>query len=233
MRYRLLKIHHDETGKFIERPNRFLGIVDTGNEVVKVHIRDPGRLEELLYEGNDVRIARASGKKRKTAWDLIAARYDDSWVLVNSGFHRDIAEKILHEPKLNPIGITEGWEAEKVLGRSRIDFFNSGEGRNIWLEVKGCTLAIDGKALFPDAPTLRGTKHLMELTELVDRGERAVVFILVFRDDAHSFAPFEGRDPDFARAFREAVEVGVKVYPIRLSYEDGHIYYRDMLKISH
>ncbi|MFO8109875.1 MAG: DNA/RNA nuclease SfsA [Thermoplasmata archaeon] len=221
----------DAEGAFVERKNRFLGIVDIHDKNSKVHVRDPGRLEELLYPGNRVLLAKAADPNRKTAWDLIAARYEDEWVLVNSGFHPQIARWVLENEKIDPFGITDGWQGEKTLGNSRIDFFTETEVCELWVEVKGCTLAMGGKALFPDAPTTRGTRHVRELIKIVEKGHRAGLLILVFRSGAKCFSPYQERDPDFAASFREAVDAGVEVRPICFSYENGGLYYKGRLNV--
>ncbi len=228
---KILEIPHHSEGIFLERKNRFLGIVDIDGKTEKVHVRDPGRLEELLYPGNKVLLGKADNPARKTSWDLIAARFQEEWVLVNSGFHPQIARFVLENEKINPFGITDGWQGEKALGKSRIDFFTETEEGELWVEVKGCTLAIDGKALFPDAPTTRGTRHVRELISAVEKGHRAGLLILVFRSTAKCFSPYEERDPDFAAAFREAIDKGVEVHPLGFTYEDGDIYYRGKLTV--
>ncbi|NPA75034.1 MAG: DNA/RNA nuclease SfsA [Euryarchaeota archaeon] len=208
---------------FLERKNRFLGVVEGG---IKVHVHDPGRLEELLYPGNEVLILHTPGKHRKTEWDLIAARApeDGSWVLVHSGYHRRISERILEkmfsEADINP---------EVRLGESRIDFMIRGNG-DIAVEVKGCTLARNEIALFPDAPTTRGTRHVHELIQFKKAGNEAMLLILIFRN-ARCFAPNSDTDPKFADAFRAAVNVGVRVAPVRLVYSPPGVYFVEELPL--
>jgi len=93
------------------------------------------------------------------------------------------------------------------------------------VETKGCTLAVDGVALFPDAPTTRGTRHVRELTEAKKKGDSAALLILIFRPDAEIFVPKADTDPDFARAFFAARERGVKIFPLVFEYKNGTIYY--------
>lgn len=227
---KVFDIPYDKECIFQERKNRFLGIVDIEGKNEEVHVRDPGRLEELLFTGNKVLLAKADDPNRKTSWDLIAAEYEDNWILVNSGFHPRIARWVLENDKVNPFGMTDGWRGEKKLGKSRIDFYNEREGE-LWVEVKGCTLAMDGKALFPDAPTTRGTRHVRELINAIEKGKRAGLLILVFRSDAECFSPYEERDPDFTAAFREAMEVGVEVHPLKLIYQETSLFYKGEIPI--
>ena len=234
MREKLMDITHDEEAIFLSRENRFLGRVklkSTG-EIHDVHVRDPGRLEEILYQGNEVLIRKADNPNRKTGYDLIAGKVKDNWILVNSGFHRQITEIILEDEMLSPFCKIDSYTAEQQLGKSRIDFLLEKHGEKIWLEVKGCTLAIDGTALFPDAPTTRGKRHIEELISAEENGDRAALIFLIFRPDAECFRPYEKRDPDFSRTFWKAVEEGVDVYAVQLEYENGALYYKGQIPVK-
>ncbi|MFW5953276.1 MAG: DNA/RNA nuclease SfsA, partial [Candidatus Natronoplasma sp.] len=142
----LIHIPHDARGVFKTRKNRFLGEVEIfeTNSVEDVHIRDPGRLGEILYSGNEVLLEKAQSEDRKTNWTLLAGKMKNQWIFVNSGYHRSIAEKILDDPDISPFEELIDYEAEKRLGNSRIDFLLEKEEEKIWVEVKGCTLARDG-----------------------------------------------------------------------------------------
>jgi sugar fermentation stimulation protein A len=225
----LLDVPVDAEGVLVERPNRFLALVDIDTDrgtlpSERVHVHDPGRLHELLYPGNRLLVRRAISEKRSTAWDVIAARYGEEWVLVHSGLHRALAERIIGDMALSPFGPIADVHPEVTVGRHRLDFrITRPDGSVLWLEVKGCTLAEDGVALFPDAPTVRGRKHLEILMGLADRGDSAAVMVLVFRPDARSFAPKADTDPAFAETFYRALDAGVKVVPIVLGYRGGTI----------
>lgn len=239
MKGHILDIPWDKVGTFLSRPNRFLGIVEldreNGSEVgeqdakladkrqVKVHIHDPGRLKELLYPGNRVLVRYVPGRTRKTEWTLIAARWDDNWILVNSGFHSRIARRILENSSISPLGKINDIRSEVKLGHSRIDFMaKDGDGHDLAIEVKGCTLTENGTALFPDAPTERGRRHLETLMEFA-KTEHSALLILVFRKESKCFSPNRATDPEFARVFNQAREQGVQVHPVVLSYENSTI----------
>jgi sugar fermentation stimulation protein A len=228
----VMEIPYDAKATFISRPNRFLGIVDittpkkNRRKNEKVHVHDPGRLKELLYAGNKVLLRRAKGTGRKTKWDLIAAMYDKIWILVHSGFHREIAEWVLGNKKVSPFKNVKEIKPEAKFGKSRLDFLLTKKNKKkVWVEVKGCTLAVDGVALFPDAPTIRGTRHVRHLIEAKKKGDEAAIIILVFRGDAKCFAPYAETDPEFAKTFFGALEVGVEVHPLKFSYKDKVISY--------
>ncbi len=222
-------------GIFHKRLNRFVGLIDIiwpfTEKEVKIHIHDSGRLAELLYDGNEVLIRRPeSTENRKTGWDLVAARYGSQWVLTNSGLHRSIAEWLFKNGI--PFGKLKEILPEVKSGDSRLDFLLvDSENRKIWVEVKGCTLSINGKATFPDAPTSRGRKHVEELIELRKSGERAAIVFLVMRKDSLCFSPNITTDPEFAEVFYRAVDSGVEIYPLLFEFDPPHLFFKKQLPI--
>jgi len=234
---KVIDIGSDTAGLFVSRENRFLGIVDIGTandeEMVLVHIHDPGRLEEILYPGNKVLLRKASGNDdRKTSWDLLAGFVDSDWILVNSSFHRQISQWALERGILP---FTHGYDSirpETMLGKSRIDFLLEGDSGRMWVEVKGCTLLAGETALFPDAPTARGTRHLRELIDAVETGDRAALIILVFAPGAREFSPNAQMDIKFTKAFWDAVEIGVDVYPLLFYLRSGELFYEAILPLK-
>jgi sugar fermentation stimulation protein A len=106
------------------------------------------------------------------------------------------------------------------------------DGVEVFVEVKGCTLAIDGIALFPDAPTKRGTRHVQTLMDLRSEGFDIALIILVFRHDSKCFAPNKRTDPVFAETLSTAIQnFGLKVYPILLEYDGKNIYYNKSIPL--
>lgn len=182
-------------------------------------------MEEILYPSNSVLLSHEESPKRTTNWDLLAGKVSNHWILVNSGYHRAIAEYILKNEDIGPFEKVKQYSAEQQLGRSRIDFLLQKDEERIWVEEKGCTLAENGVALFPDAPTARGTRHVEELMHAVATGDSAALMILVFRPDSRCFSPYKTRDPDFAEAFHNAVDARVAVYPLVFSYRQGTLYF--------
>ena len=209
-----MEVGWDAEATFLLRPNRFTGIVDMEGEKEIVHIHDPGRLEELLYTGNRVLLKRADAKGRKTKWDLIASRHDNQWVFTNSGYHRKISEKIVRSLFPNA-----DIRAEVNVGHSRLDFVVRDGKDTIGIEVKGCTLTEDGRALFPDAPTERGRRHIETLMEMMKDDNRAMLLVLVFRKDSECFAPNEKTDPKFAEVFWGALRKGMELRAMMIEYD--------------
>lgn len=235
----LIKIDGLKEGVFIDRPNRYLANVQIDGEVVLVHVHDPGRLKELLYAQNRCLVKHVPSDKRKTQWDMIAAQKADEFVLVHSGYHRYIAEAILKDAEINPFGVFSTMKAEAKYGHSRIDFLAQVEKKHgdpqtetIWVEVKGCSLSEEGVAKFPDAPTVRGTRHLEELMCIRASGERAGVLLLVL-SNAQLFVPKRDTDPKFYDAFYRALENGVEIHPIKVLLKPtGELEYKGPVPIK-
>lgn len=224
----VLDIPLDAEGILVCRPNRFLGIVDITipqeSKAEKVHIHDPGRLEDILYPGNHVLLKKANGKGRKTGWDLIGGKVGDNFVLTHSGYHRRISMWVLENRIITGLEDIEHIIPEQVFGESRLDYLLEGAGRRTWIEVKGCTLAENGKAMFPDAPTIRGKRHVDELVKALQTGDNATMMILIFCQEVRCFWTHEEIDPDFAAAFSHAIEEGVQIHPLVFTFEKKNDY---------
>ena len=233
MEKEIYEIEINETGKFLERPNRFICEAELSDgKIVTAHVHDSGRIKELLYKGNSVLLRKAKDtSKRKTEWDLISAKAEDGEdILLNSSFHRYISENILRDFEISPFGEVDLVKAEVKNGHSRLDYMLEKDNKKIWVEVKGVSLSVNKRAIFPDAPSERATKHLNTLMEIKKNGERACVLPLVFRD-SDSFIPNYETDKLFFETFYKALENGVEVYPIQLKLKNGEIFYTDK-KIS-
>jgi len=233
---RIIKLNPDAEAVFIKRNNRFLATVDIihpfNQREVHVHIHDPGRLKEILKKGTPLLLKKARNPGRKTAWDAIAGKVDDIWVLIHSGYHRKIAEEILKNPEISLFGKRYDIQPEPKYKNSRLDFLLKGDDETIWIETKGCTLAVNKTALFPDAPTQRGKRHVEHLIEIKNAGKRAAVIFLVFRSDAEVFSPNWETDPEFSKALREAKEKGVEIHALKLSYNTKEISFIEPLPIN-
>lgn len=225
----IYKIGIDTIGKFLERPNRFIAKVELEDrKEIICHVHDSGRIRELLFLGNEVSLKKAKeGSKRKTDWDLISAKADDGEnILINSAFHRYISENFLRDFEISPFGKVERITAEVKNGDSRLDYLLEKDGKKIWVEVKGVSLSVNKVAMFPDAPSTRAQKHLKELMRIKEKGDRAAVLLLVFRD-SKSFRPKYETDLEFSKLFYKAKEMGVEIYPVQFYLEDGNIKYRE------
>ncbi len=193
-------------GTFLSRPNRFIARVELAGREETVHVKNTGRCRELLVPGARVILARSDNPDRKTRFDLAAVWKGDILINMDSQAPNAAAGELLR--RLFPGCAVR---PEYVWGRSRFDFYLEGAGRRVLLEVKGVTLEKDGLALFPDAPTERGARHLRELARAGEEGYEAYVLFLVQMKGCRAFAPNGDTDPAFAAALRAARDAGVGI----------------------
>ena len=195
------------SGAFIDRPNRFIAHVGTAEGPETCHVKNTGRCRELLVPGAEVTLAAAENPARKTRWDLVAVRKGGLYINMDSQAPNRAVREAL--PRLFP-GL-ERVRPEAVWGGSRLDFYLETEKRKIFLEVKGVTLEENGAALFPDAPTERGARHLRELAACREAGFEAEILFLIQMKGPALFRPNEKTDPAFAQALRRARDAGVRL----------------------
>ena len=205
--------------KFISRPNRFIANVEVdGNELV-VHVKNTGRCKELLIPGCTVYLEKADNPERKTPYDLVAVEKDGRIINIDS----QAPNKVVKEWLLSQ-GQYDKVQPEYKFGNSRIDFYMEKAEVRYLMEVKGCTLFIDGIGYFPDAPTERGAKHLRELTYAVKKGYNTSVAFVIQGEGITEVRPNEVTDPDFAKAFYEAKAAGVEIVFYLCKVTDDSLY---------
>ena len=202
-------------GVFVERRNRFVADVTVDGVPSLAHVPNTGRMRELMVPGREVLLRPAADPScRRTVYDLLVVKYQGHWVGIDSRTTPTLAIEAWQAgllPELSPYAHVK---REVKLGVSRLDLLFDGPPGLCYVEVKSVNLVEDGVALFPDAPTERGARHLGELAQAVGDGHQAAVVFIVQRDDATAFAPFESADPVFANALRQAVGAGVGAYAI-------------------
>ncbi len=202
--------------EFVERPNRFLGRVILDGELTDVFIPNPGRMYELIVPGREVIIRRAYGPHRKTAFDMIAVEYNGMLVSIDSLLPNRFMKRLLTNRGMDEFKVYRRVIPEPRLYEGRLDFKLEGDGETAFIEVKSCTLVENGHARFPDAPTIRGARHVRSLARALseDVAERTAVVFVIQRPDALLFSPNDPTDPEFGNALREAVSAGVEVYAL-------------------
>jgi sugar fermentation stimulation protein A len=199
------------TGTFVSRPNRFVALIRHENRTIRAACRDPGRLRELLVPKARVLLEPATTPGRSTSHTIVLVRHRRRWVSLVPALANRIFEAALRRRGVPGLVGARIVGREVRHGRSRIDFAISWHGETALVEVKSATLVERGRALFPDAPTARGRRHLQELTAHSRNFRRAFVVFVVQRDDAHSLSPHARNDPALATALVTAVRAGVKV----------------------
>lgn len=195
------------SGKFISRPNRFIAYVEIDGKEEICHVKNTGRCRELLVPGAIVYLEVSDNPERKTKYDLIAVEKGSLLINMDS----QAPNKVVGEwiASSGYFGSPDLIRPEFTLGDSRFDFYLESEGKRILIEVKGVTLEDDGVVSFPDAPTLRGIKHLNHLATAKSEGYDCYVIFVVQMQKAKYFTPNSERHPDFATALRDAKAAGV------------------------
>ena len=195
-------------GVFENRPNRFIAHVWIDGKPEIVHVKNTGRCRELLPKGAKVWCQHWDVPTRKTKYDLIAVRKGNRLINMDSQAPNAAAKAWLSSGGLGEI---QDLRAEVTHGDSRFDFAFTRNGIPCFLEVKGVTLENDGICAFPDAPTIRGAKHLAGLAKAAREGCGAYVLFVIQMEDVKYLHPNDDTDPAFGTALREAAAAGVRV----------------------
>lgn len=213
------------SGIFVKRNNRFTAQVLIDGQEETVHVKNTGRLGELLLPGKKVTLQKTDNPERKTAYDLISVyKTGLKWVNVDSLAPNVLAKQWLqggHYDLIRP---------EYPFGNSRIDFYMERDGEKFLTEVKGCTLADPnqrGVGLFPDAPTERGVKHLRELARAAGEGYHCNILFVIQMNTVHIVLPNNQTHPEFGKAMTEAVRAGVGVITLGCHVE------ADSIRVTH
>ncbi len=202
---------------FLERKNRFVGLVDVEGQVCPAHVPSSGRMRELLFPGSTVYVAPMPAGKR-TQYRIHLAHYGETLVSVDSLLPNRLIHKSLLQQALAQFRGYREIKKEAGYGESRFDLYLEDGARRCFIEVKSVTLVEDyGVARFPDAPSKRGKKHLQELVRTLNDGFRAAVIFVVQRNDARVFSPNPVTDPLFTEALRRAASAGVEIYALGCS----------------
>ena len=205
-------------GQFHSRPNRFIAKVWIDGELETVHVKNTGRCRELLLPGAEVILECCEQPTRKTKYDLIGV-YKEGLGLVNidSQAPNKVAKEWLLQQDYTCV------RPEYTYGDSRIDFYmERGEERYL-MEVKGCTLEVDGIGYFPDAPTERGIKHLHELSKAVDEGYHCMLAFVIQMEGIHEVRANAETHPAFGVALEEARQAGVEIVFLPCKIEEDSL----------
>ena len=192
--------------EFLSRTNRFIAEVNVDGNQETVHVKNTGRCKELLIPGCEVWLTEPGTPNRKTRYDLVAVK-KNTGVLFN--IDSQAPNKVMREWLY-----TQGYDKvipEFTYGDSRIDFYMERGEEKYLLEIKGCTLEIDGIGYFPDAPTERGVKHIRELIKAKNAGYNAAIGFVIQMDGVKEVRPNTATHPEFATTIEEAKAAGVKV----------------------
>lgn len=199
---------------FLERPNRFIASCMVNGEKLDVHVKNTGRCRELLTPNATVYLEKSSAPARKTQYSLIAVEKNGRIINMDSQAPNAAVEEALingHELSKRLGGEITFLAREKTYRSSRFDFYVETTVNKIFMEVKGVTLEKNNAVMFPDAPTLRGLKHIRELTEASSNGFYPWVVFVIQMSGAEYFTPNKETHPEFAEALKGACNAGVNI----------------------
>lgn len=199
-------------GIFLARPNRFIAqvLIDEKEEIV--HVKNTGRCKELLLPGVKVILEDCSNNpNRKTKYSLIAVWKQNMLVNMDSQVPNEVVFNALKENKIQELKNLRYLKREVTFNNSRFDIYFEDEKQKGFIEVKGVTLENNHISMFPDAPTERGAKHVLEMIEAVNQGYKGTIFFLIQMKGPQSFKLNWEMDRKFSEAIKLASENGVKI----------------------
>ena len=204
--------------KFIKRPNRFIAEVEIDGQREIVHVKNTGRCIELLLPGCEVWLTAPGTPDRKTKYDLVAVRKDNGILFnIDSQAPNKVVKEWLALQSYDVV------IPEYTYGDSRIDFYMERGSQKYLMEVKGCTLEVDGVGYFPDAPTERGVKHIRELIKAKEAGYTAILAFVIQMDGVSEVRPNVDTHPEFGTALEEAKKAGVEVWFLKCHVEPDEL----------
>ena len=204
-------------GVLRSRYKRFLADVELENgQQIIAHCPNTGPMSGVCQVGAPVYLSHHPEPKRKLAYTWEMIQVDGVWVGINTSLPNRLVEWGLERGWFPQLAGFSRRQREVTCGRSKIDFLLTGDAGSAYLEVKNTTWAVGSRALFPDTVTTRGQKHLEDLIQIRQQGQRALLLYWINRADCTEFAPGEERDSRYARLFREALQAGVEMLPYRV-----------------
>lgn len=207
---------HSRLARFVAREKRFLVHVLLAGQPLTVHTNNSGSMRTLLRPDILVLLSLAANLTQKSPYILKLARPASQWIGVNTLTPNRLLKRAWETALLPELTGYDTFQAEAVFEDARLDARLSGPRGEFWIEAKNVSMVEENMACFPDAVTLRGQKHLRHLMTLAAQGQRVGVFFAIQRPDAQCFGPAAFIDPEFARLFWQARDLGVEFMPYRV-----------------
>lgn len=204
-----MRYKETEKAVFLKRPNRFIAEVEIQGKRETVHVKNTGRCKELLIPGTEVILEKSGNPNRKTKYDLICVNKQGRLINMDSQIPNKAAEEWIRKGGLFPEEVSI--RPEKKYGNSRFDLYVESPVRRAFVEVKGVTLEEDNVVRFPDAPTVRGIKHVEELIHCMEEGYEAYLLLVIQMKGVKKFMPNWDTQPEFGQALIKAEKAGVKI----------------------
>ena len=224
-----MKYDNITKAKFLERPNRFIAHVELNGHVETVHVKNTGRCRELLIPGTCVYLEKSKNPARKTAYDLVCVEKGSRLINMDSQSPNKAALEWVSAGGLfpEPVEVTP----EKTYGNSRFDLYASSKERRAFIEVKGVTLEENNVCRFPDAPTLRGVKHLEELIRCQKDGYEAYLLLVIQMKGVDRFEPNWNTHREFGETLRKARKAGVHILAYDCLVEPDRMEIADLVPV--
>lgn len=203
-------------GKLIRRYKRFLADIELeSGEIVIAHCTNSGSMKTCIQEGAPVYLTPVNDPKRKTklTWEMIFI--NGNWVGINTSVPNVLAFESIRDGKIKKLKGYSSVRREVVFGDSRFDIFAENGHEKCFVEVKNVTMKEGEFALFPDAVTIRGKKHLETLIQVKKQGIRAAMLYVIQRMDVEKFGLAKEIDPDYAATLKKAYKAGVEIIPVQ------------------
>ncbi len=236
------------TGRFLRRYKRFFAEIEVEGEKITAHVPNTGSLKGCLREGAPCLFSQSKDPARKLPYTLQMVRHEDTWVGVNTLLANELAWEAWQNGQIPSWTTYDGGCREvKINSKTRLDLalwrvhdqlpakvkltaVHLSQNKFHFIEIKNVTMAQTGLAMFPDAVTARGQKHLQELMEMTKLGHKSEILFLVQRADCRVFAPADAIDPVYGRLLRQAVKAGVKLsaYPCDLNQTEARLVARPL-----
>ena len=204
-----MRYKETEKAVFLKRPNRFIAEVEIQGKRETVHVKNTGRCKELLIPGTEVILEKSGNPNRKTKYDLICVNKQGRLINMDSQIPNKAAEEWIRKGGLFPEEVSI--RPEKKYGNSRFDLYVESPVRRAFVEVKGVTLEEDNVVRFPDAPTVRGIKHVEELIHCMEEGYEAYLLLVIQMKGVKKFMPNWDTQPECGQALIKAEKAGVKI----------------------
>lgn len=225
-------MHYERIHKavFLSRPNRFIARIELGGAQQVCHVKNTGRCAELLLPGAEIYVQKSLNPARKTQYDLISVKKGDTLINMDSQAPNQVALEWLKSPSsISPFSRVR---PETTWEDSRFDFYLEYGEQKAFMEVKGVTLEEQGVAMFPDAPTERGVKHIEGLCRCLEQGFSAYLLFVIQMKGITHFVPNDSTHPAFGDALRRAREKGVRLLAYDCNVTPDSLSLRNEIKIK-
>jgi sugar fermentation stimulation protein A len=223
--------HPLRDASFAKRINRFLASVRIDGREDYAHVPNSGRMAELLTAGRSIKLRERQSRTRKTRYDLCLVDFDGFWVSIDARLPGTLLAESIGNKAFPDFAAYSLLKREPTYRSSRFDLLLGRERNRCLVETKSVTLVNAGVALFPDAPTERGARHILDLTEVIGEGYETWLVFICQRRDARFLSPNRLTDPGFAEALNTGCSVGLKVFAFNCEVNEKEITLKERIPV--